>query len=324
MNWKNNEWLSKQYSSGLGTNDIAKICGVSSSTICYYVKKFKINYMGKRHKTAITKNCQFCSKIFYVSKCFSKIKFCSQHCSGKWIRMNKKPWNSGLNKHNDSRLMAIAKSKIGKSTWNKGLTKTSPIVAKYAAKIKDIKSKTIKGRTYEEIFGIERARVIKRKQSAMLTGRKHTELAKRRIGESNRGKKYSLESKIKMRVSHIRAISAGKYTHLNTEPHRKLVTAIKHNNLWDGFLEEYPFEWMAIDIADPEKKLAIFVDGDYWHGNPVKFLIPNNHQVKRISIDKSQNAYLEKCGWKILRFWESEINSNLDACVAKIRGVKLA
>jgi very-short-patch-repair endonuclease len=238
--------------------------------------------------------------------------------------MHKKPWNYGLNKYNDIRLLRMAEKKMGKVSWNKGLdAKTDFRVEKYAIRIKETKSKTIKGKTYEEIFGIEKAK-IRRKQCASWIGRKHTEEEKKKIIESNKNRRITLKTKLKMRKSHVNAISSGKYGYTNTEPHKKIVAAIKQNNMWDGFLEEHPFEWMCIDIANPEIKLAIFVDGDYWHGNSARFPTLNEHQKRRIFIDRSQTSYLEKSGWKVLRFWESEINSNLDDCIAKIRGVKIA
>ena len=50
-------------------------------------------------------------------------------------------------------------------------------------------------------------------------------------------------------------------------------------------------------------------DGEYWHGHPSKLKdgIPDKRQNRRMKYDKSQNMYLTKCGYKILRFWESEV-----------------
>jgi len=51
-----------------------------------------------------------------------------------------------------------------------------------------------------------------------------------------------------------------------------------------------------VDVFIPSKKIVIQWDGDYWHNKP----------EVRIR-DKSQNNYLKKCGYKVLRFWESEV-----------------
>ena len=58
------------------------------------------------------------------------------------------------------------------------------------------------------------------------------------------------------------------------------------------------------DIMFPEKKIVIFCDGDYWHNLP--------NYIKR---DKYQDIILLKNGWIPLRFWEHEINNNIEDCL---------
>lgn len=68
-------------------------------------------------------------------------------------------------------------------------------------------------------------------------------------------------------------------------------------------------EKFLVDVIIPKHNLIIQWDGDYWHGHPSKLKngIPDSRQKKRMALDKSQDAYLEKCGYKILRFWEHEV-----------------
>lgn len=66
-------------------------------------------------------------------------------------------------------------------------------------------------------------------------------------------------------------------------------------NLDDRFL---------IDIAIPKLKLAIECDGDYWHSLPTA-----------ITRDRIKDDYCLQNNWKLLRFTETQINSNLDKCV---------
>jgi len=63
-----------------------------------------------------------------------------------------------------------------------------------------------------------------------------------------------------------------------------------------------------VDAFVPKYNLIIQFDGNYWHGNPNKYKILSDRQKKRKIIDKSQNAYFKKCGFNLLRIWESEIN----------------
>lgn len=64
-----------------------------------------------------------------------------------------------------------------------------------------------------------------------------------------------------------------------------------------------------VDVYISEYNLIIQWDGDYWHGHISKLKngIPDHRQSKRMKLDISQNKYLKKCGYNILRFWEHEI-----------------
>ena len=62
-----------------------------------------------------------------------------------------------------------------------------------------------------------------------------------------------------------------------------------------------------VDAFVPKYNLIIQFDGDYWHGNPKKYKLFSGRQKRRKIIDKSQNAYFKKCGFNVLRIWESEI-----------------
>lgn len=81
------------------------------------------------------------------------------------------------------------------------------------------------------------------------------------------------------------------------------------------------------DIVFPRHKIAIFCDGEFWHGykwderkNNIKthktFWI--NKIEGNIKRDTNINMILRKQGWKVIRLWESEIKKNLDYCVYKI------
>ncbi|MGG5317819.1 very short patch repair endonuclease [Enterococcus sp. AZ072] len=80
------------------------------------------------------------------------------------------------------------------------------------------------------------------------------------------------------------------------------------------------------DIAITKYKIAVFVDGEFWHGYDWK-----NQKVKRIKSnrdywipkieknmerDKTVNEELQDLGWTVLRFWEKhQVMKDLEACV---------
>ena len=80
------------------------------------------------------------------------------------------------------------------------------------------------------------------------------------------------------------------------------------------------------DFIIPRYRIAIFCDGDFWHGhNFDKEKITNNNEfwtakIERNILRDSEVTYgLEKADWKVFRFWEHEINSDVDTCINQIR-----
>jgi DNA mismatch endonuclease (patch repair protein) len=80
------------------------------------------------------------------------------------------------------------------------------------------------------------------------------------------------------------------------------------------------------DAVFVSKKIAIFVDGDFWHG--YKFDAKTSRLsegywldkiVRNIERDKIVNRKLKKMGWKVLRFWEHDVRKNQIKIVLKLR-----
>lgn len=81
------------------------------------------------------------------------------------------------------------------------------------------------------------------------------------------------------------------------------------------------------DFTFKKYKIAIFVDGDFWHGKDWEIKIHDhksninfwiNKIERNIQRDKEVNEYLKDKGWVVLRFWGSEIKKNLLICIEKI------
>jgi G:T-mismatch repair DNA endonuclease (very short patch repair protein) len=53
-------------------------------------------------------------------------------------------------------------------------------------------------------------------------------------------------------------------------------------------------------------KTILQVDGEYWHGHP-RYEPLSDRQKQQRARDRAQTAYLEKCGYKVVRVWESDI-----------------
>lgn len=88
------------------------------------------------------------------------------------------------------------------------------------------------------------------------------------------------------------------------------------------------------DIAFPRKQVAIFVDGDFWHGNSWKargfksleaqFRAWNNPEFwiakvkSNIARDRKVNRELSRQGWIVLRVWESQLAESFQSCLRSI------
>ncbi len=70
--------------------------------------------------------------------------------------------------------------------------------------------------------------------------------------------------------------------------------------------EQFPFKRMRLDFALHSAKVAIEVQGDYWHGKS-NTLSPM--QVKNKLRDDRKRRSLDKHGWTLLEIWESDIKS---------------
>jgi len=78
------------------------------------------------------------------------------------------------------------------------------------------------------------------------------------------------------------------------------------------------------DIVFRRAGVAVFVDGDFWHGYrfPMwKDSLSSFWQEKIAATrarDKRNSRRLRREGWKVVRLWQHEIESDLDACVRLI------
>ena len=81
------------------------------------------------------------------------------------------------------------------------------------------------------------------------------------------------------------------------------------------------------DVVFPRHRIAIFVDGCFWHKCPVCFVRPETNRKfwenkigGNIKRDKVVNEKLDREGYTVIRFWEHEIRNDLNGCYLRIRG----
>jgi DNA mismatch endonuclease (patch repair protein) len=105
----------------------------------------------------------------------------------------------------------------------------------------------------------------------------------------------------------------------DTKPELKLRSA-----LWAHGFKGYRLHWKKApgspDIAYPSKKVAIFVNGCYWHRCPhCKPHFPQtnanfwrNKFVANAERDQRKNDQLSQLGWRVITLWECQVNKDLE------------
>jgi DNA mismatch endonuclease, patch repair protein len=79
------------------------------------------------------------------------------------------------------------------------------------------------------------------------------------------------------------------------------------------------------DIVFTKNKIAIFIDGCFWHKCPVCFQEPETRKefwmkkiCSNVDRDLKNTRQLQDDGWAVLRFWEHEIRKTPEDVIEKI------
>jgi very-short-patch-repair endonuclease len=134
------------------------------------------------------------------------------------------------------------------------------------------------------------------------------------------------EFREKRRIYVEKNIESLKRSALNARSHMKKHSEL-HSNYkkrmleagLENFITEYTFGYYSIDEADPVAKIAVEVDGCYWHGcstcgfdgdSPIK------------ATDSRKNSYLKNRGWLVLHIKEHEIKKDPFIGIEMIRTIQ--
>jgi len=79
------------------------------------------------------------------------------------------------------------------------------------------------------------------------------------------------------------------------------------------------------DLVFRRKKVAIFIDSDFWHGHPDRYPPPKSNTeyweakiARNRKRDAEVTAALTEAGWKVLRIWEYDIKHDLNGSIEQI------
>ena len=80
------------------------------------------------------------------------------------------------------------------------------------------------------------------------------------------------------------------------------------------------------DFVFLKERIAVFVDGCFWHGHDCRNTKPSDNQEywrrkreRNIRRDKEVTELVEKRGWKVIRIWECELKKkNISSVLEKL------
>lgn len=284
---------------------IAKELKISKTTIEYYLIKYKIKRRthseankerfkwdstwrkGKTKddpliKKAILKQKETCEK-----NRLKRIKEIESRFEMSFSKLlNKLYWEKELNLEEISKKLGLDRKRI--SDFFKEYDISLRPNFEYISSLKG-RNHSHYGKSWEEIFGEEKASKLKMKVSL---------LARKRI---------------------IQRLKNNEMPFLNTQIEKSLANELIKRKI--PFKQQFVINNRFVcDFAIPNFNIIIECDGDYWHANPQIYNINNldKRQKEKIKRDRIKDEYLIKNGWRVLRFFETDIKSSIEQCGEKI------
>lgn len=264
----------------LGKIVVCAVCGKS-----FYVNKGRIaehNYCSikcAQGKRKTMMSCPVCGKVFYNKGNSSRRKYCSKTCS------------SSIRKRGVEKQCVQCGKKI------------------YVQRCQDGENNFCGRKCQKEWHGMEKVTYI-----CKICGIEF------KWSPSRRNVKYcSIECRTKCPEWKRNAVIAGNLAQQNRKEPTSLEIAGRAILNAIGIVYEEQVlicDKFVVDVLVPSKNLVIQWDGDYWHGFKGA---TDDRQKKRMRLDKSQDAYMNKVGYKVIRFWEHEVNKEEENVRENIR-----
>ena len=81
------------------------------------------------------------------------------------------------------------------------------------------------------------------------------------------------------------------------------------------------------DFVFQKAKVAIFLDGCFWHGCPIHYKAPRTRRIfwnskieRNKSRDRKNNRMLRSLGWKVIHIWEHDLTkSRIERVLARLK-----
>jgi DNA mismatch endonuclease (patch repair protein) len=101
--------------------------------------------------------------------------------------------------------------------------------------------------------------------------------------------------------------------------------ALRRKLYADGLRYRIHYGAERIDIAFTKEKIAVFVDGCFWHSRPIHGSVPKSNKgywlpklQKNIRLAIEKGRKLKKSGSTVLHIWEHSMNDEIEVCSGEV------
>ena len=108
----------------------------------------------------------------------------------------------------------------------------------------------------------------------------------------------------------------------DTGPERELAKLLSEAGLvWESHAPDLPGR---PDFVFRDRQVAVFVDGDFWHGWRFPSWRDKLSEVWEAKIEATRHRdarnfrRLRRSGWRVVRIWEHQLSRDADGCMARI------
>lgn len=113
----------------------------------------------------------------------------------------------------------------------------------------------------------------------------------------------------------------------DTGPEKAVAAAMRRLDWeWEGHCRDLPGR---PDFVFRTLRIAIFVDGDFWHGrlfSKWRHKLSEKWELKiegNRERDQKNHRRLRRMGWRVIRLWECDVESDLERCMARVHAARL-
>jgi very-short-patch-repair endonuclease len=94
--------------------------------------------------------------------------------------------------------------------------------------------------------------------------------------------------------------------HNETDSERNLWARLRNTSIGVKFRRQQPIGDYIVDFVSFNKKLVIEVDGS------------QHSDIDNIEYDRKRTQYLERRGFRVIRFWDNDILNNIEGVISSI------